>query len=479
MIEWSLLATKIASIAFNLIYFGLIVSTIIIVVLDNRNPVKTIAWVLVLMFLPVVGLIFYFFFGRNQRKERIIGEKSYNKLMSKSLTRYQSQCDYEIPPKYEALIRFCKLTNQAFPFESNRVEVYTDGYDKIHSLIRELYKAKKHIHLQYYIFTDDSVGRLIRDVLIDKSKEGVEVRVIYDDVGSWGTSSDFYNEMRDAGIEVRSFLKVRFPPFTSKVNYRNHRKIVVIDGRIGFIGGMNIAERYVKGVSWGVWRDTHLLIEGEAVYGLQTTFLLDWAFVDQTLITDKKYFPTINIKENCLMQIVSTDPVNPWKNIMQGIVQVILLSCKYVYIQTPYFLPTEPIANALQTAALSGVDVRLMLPEQSDSKMVHWGSRSYIEEMLSAGVKVYFYQKGFLHAKMIVSDDLFSTVGTTNIDFRSFEHNFEVNSFIYDSELCEKLKGIFVMDQHHSKQIFLKNWQQRPLRVRIIESVVRLFSPLL
>ena len=479
MIEWSFLATKIASIAFNLIYFGLIISTIIVVVLDNRNPVKTISWVLVLMFLPVVGLIFYFFFGRNQRKERIIEEKSYNKLMNTSLAKYQSQCFYDYPPKYEALIQFCKLTNQAFPFDSNRVEVYTNGYDKIQSLMRELYKAKKHIHLQYYIFVDDAVGRLIRDVLIDKSKEGVEVRVIYDDVGSWGTPSDFYNEMRDAGIEVRSFLKVRFPPFTSRVNYRNHRKIVVIDGCIGFIGGMNIAERYVKGVSWGVWRDTHILIEGKAVYGLQTTFLLDWAFVDQTLITEKKYFPTINVDKNCLMQIVSTNPVNPWKNIMQAMVQVILLARKYVYIQTPYFLPTEPIANALQTAALSGVDVRLMLPERSDSKLVHWGSRSYVDEMLRAGVKVYFYQKGFLHAKMIVSDDLFSSVGTTNIDFRSFEHNFEVNSFIYDAELCEKLKGIFSVDQHNSQQIFLKNWEQRSLRVRMIESIVRLFSPLL
>lgn len=479
MIEWSLIASNIASVAFDIIYFGLIISTILVVVLDNRNPVKTIAWILVLMFLPVVGLILYFFFGRNQRKERIIGEKSYSKLLNKSFNKYQSQHAYEVPSKYASLIQFCKLSNQAFPFESNRVEIYTNGYDKIHSLIRELYKAKKHIHFEYYIFIDDAIGRLIRDVLIDKSKEGVEVRVIYDDVGSWTASNEFFNEMRDAGIEVRSFLKVRFPPFTSKVNYRNHRKIVVIDGCVGFIGGMNIAERYVTGVSWGGWRDTHILIEGKAVYGLQTIFLLDWAFVDQTLITDKKYFPPIDVEQECLMQVVSTNPVSRWKNVMQAMVQAILLAREYIYIQTPYFLPTEPISNALQTAALSGVDVRLMLPEKSDSKLVHWGSRSYIDGMLQAGVKVYFYQKGFLHAKTIVSDDLFATIGTTNIDFRSFEHNFEVNSFIYNEELAEQLKDIFIEDQHGSTQLFLKNWEQRPIGERMLESIVRLFSPLL
>ncbi len=479
MIEWGLLATKIASLTFYIIYFGLVVSTIIVVVLDNRNPVKTMAWVMVLIFLPFVGLILYFFFGRNERRERIIGKKSLNKLLSKALTKYQSQYAYDYPQKYEALIQFCKSTNLAFPFQSNRVEVFTNGYDKIQALIAELYKAKNHIHLEYYIFADDPVGRLIRDVLIDKSREGVEVRVIYDDVGNWTVSSDFFNEMRDAGVEVRSFLKVRFPPFTSKVNYRNHRKIVVIDGHVGFIGGMNIAERYVKGVSWGVWRDTHLLIEGKSVYGLQTAFLMDWAFVDQTLITDKKYFPPIQVNDKCLMQIVTTNPISPWRNIMQGMIQAISLARKYVYIQTPYFLPTEPFANALQTAALAGVDVRLMLPEHSDSNLVHRGSRSYIAEILRSGVKVYFYQEGFLHAKMLVSDDIFSSVGTTNVDFRSFEHNFEVNSFIYNEELSIKLKNIFIVDQHSSKQVFLKNWEQRPLRERMIESVVRLFSPLL
>ncbi len=242
---------------------------------------------------------------------------------------------------------------------------------------------------------------------------------------------------------------------------------------------MNIAERYVTGVSWGGWRDTHILVEGKAVYGLQTIFLLDWAFVDQTLITDKKYFPPIDVEQECLMQVVSTNPVSRWKNVMQAMVQAILLAREYIYIQTPYFLPTEPISNALQTAALSGVDVRLMLPEKSDSKLVHWGSRSYIDGMLQAGVKVYFYQKGFLHAKTIVSDDLFATIGTTNIDFRSFEHNFEVNSFIYNEELAEQLKDIFIEDQHGSTQLFLKNWEQRPIGERMLESIVRLFSPLL
>ena len=260
---------------------------------------------------------------------------------------------------------------------------------------------------------------------------------------------------------------------------RNHRKIVVIDGRIGFVGGMNLAERYMRGFSWGIWRDTHLLLEGKAVHGLQTAFLLDWYFVDRTLITSTRYFPKI---ENCgtsLAQIVTSEPVGPWKDIMQGLVISISSAKKYFYIQTPYFLPTEAVLVAMQTAALSGVDVRLMLPMRADNRLTHLGSCSYLADVLYSGVKVYFYKKGFLHSKLMVSDDELSTVGSTNVDFRSFEHNFEVNAFIYDTETALQMREIFLQDQRDCVQVFLKNWVKRPWYRKAAESVVRLMAPLL
>lgn len=479
MIDWNLLASQIATIAFDIVYFGAVIGTIVVVVLDNRNPVKTMAWILILMFLPIVGLIFYFFFGRSQRRERVIGKKSYDRLLKKPMAEYLAQDFSTLPEEYNRLIHLFRHTNQALPFEGNRVETFTGGYSKLQALLRELQKAQRHIHMEYYIIEDDAIGRLIRDVLIQKVREGVEVRVIYDDVGCWHVPQRFFEEMRNAGIEVRSFLKVRFPLFTSKVNYRNHRKIVVIDGRVGFVGGMNLAERYMRGFSWGIWRDTHILLEGKAVHGLQTAFLLDWYFVDRTLITAARYFPRIESCGNSLVQIVTSEPIGPWKEIMQGLTMAILGAKKYFYMQTPYFLPTEQILAAMQTAALSGVDVRLMLPEHADNRITHLGSHSYLADVLRAGVKVYFYKKGFLHSKLMVSDDMLSTVGSTNVDFRSFEHNFEVNAFMYGMETALQMKEIFMEDQRECTQVFLKNWVKRSWRRKAMESVVRLLAPLL
>ena len=479
MIDWSGLLNQIFVATFDTLYFAAIIGTMIVIVLDNRNPVKTMAWILVLTFLPLVGLVFYFFFGQNTRREHIISKKGYNRLMKRPMTEFLSQESFPFPEDQFRLMELFKNTNQSLPFEGNRIGIYTDGYSMLQALIRELYKAKKHIHLEYYIFEDDAVGRLVRDVLIEKAHEGVEIRLLYDDVGCWHVPNRFYEEMREAGIEVRSFLKVRFPLFTSKVNYRNHRKLVVIDGKIGFVGGMNIAERYLRGYSWGIWRDTHILLEGKAVYGLQTTFLMDWYFVDRTLITAARYFPEMESYGNTIAQMATSEPVGEWKEIMQGLTLAISSSKKYFYIQTPYFLPTEPILSALQTAALAGIDVRIMMPQRADNRITHLGSRSYLNDILMAGVKVYFYQKGFLHSKLMVSDDTLSTVGTTNMDFRSFEHNFEINAFMYDRETALQMKEIFLSDQRESVLVSLKSWKKRPRRQKAMESIVRLIAPLL
>ncbi len=462
------------------VLYGIIILMVIIkLVLENRNPVKTMAWIVVLFFLPFVGFILYFFFGRNTRKERLISKKSADSLTRKLLQGFDSQPAFELPKEHVSLIQLFRTLNRSFPFEHNYNEVYTDGYAWLQSLIREMNQAKHHIHLQSYIFENDAIGRMVRDVLMDKARQGVEVRVLYDDVGCWHVPNSFFDRMREAGVDVRGFLKVRFPLFTSKVNYRNHRKVAVIDGNVGFIGGMNIAERYLNGGRYGFWRDTHLMMRGRAVYGLQSNFLLDWYFVTRSQVMASCYYPDVDSSGSSLIQTVTSAPVGEWKPIMQGMLLAISNAQHYFYVQTPYFLPTEPIASALQTAALGGVDVRLMIPERGDAPVTHYASLSYVEEMLKAGVKVYVYKKGFLHSKLMVTDDSLSSIGSTNMDFRSFEQNFEINSFIYDADTAVCMKAVFLKDQRDCRQLSLKSWRQRPRKQKVFESIVRLLSPLL
>ena len=363
MIIWGIFDGMLSTIV-SCLFLLTVVVTIIVVVLDNRNPVKTLAWVLVLCFLPIVGLIFYFFFGRDVRKEKMISKKGFARLAKYPMMEFQMQESFKTSEeKQHQLIRFFQKVNMALPFAGNSIKVYQDGYSMIQGLLASIRKARHHIHVEFYIFEDDAVGRLVKDALMDKAREGVEVRVLYDDVGCWKVPYLFFDEMREAGIEVRGFLKVRFPRFTSKVNYRNHRKLVIVDGRIGFIGGMNLGNRYLKGVSWGNWKDIMMQMKGKAVYGLQTTFLTDWYATDHSLITSSVYFPEMDKQGGALVQVVTSDPVGAWRDIMQGLLVAITSSQKYLYIQTPYLLPTESILWALKTVALSGVDVRIMITE--------------------------------------------------------------------------------------------------------------------
>ncbi len=465
-----------------LVYIAVVFITILKVLLDNRQPAKTMAWLLVLIFIPLAGIILYFFFGQNTRKEKMISQHSMDELTKRSMLEFAEQENLVLPKEHEVLIKLFASQNWALPFKDNETEIFTNGYSFIHALLREIGKAEHHIHLESYIICDDPLGYLVSDALISKSKQGVEVRLIYDDVGCWHVKKAFFERMRNAGIDVHSYMPVKFPAFTSKVNYRNHRKICVIDGKAGFIGGMNIALRYVKGNNNGGWRDTHMLIRGGAVYGIQRAFLVDWYFVDRTLITNRCYYPDqTGVKlNNCIMQIVTSNPIGSWPEIMQGYVRILLEAKRYVYMETPYFLPTEPVMFAMRTAALAGIDVRLMVPLHSDSKFVGWASHSFIKECAEFGVKVYLYKAGFNHSKLLVSDDTLSTCGSTNIDFRSFENNFEVNAFIYDKDMALKIKDIFLKDMSDSLVYneYMKAHRFSFLQ-RFWESLVRLFSPLM
>ncbi len=465
-----------------ILYEIVVVIAIIHVLMDNRQPAKTMAWALVIYFVPFVGIIFYIFFGINRRKEKLVSERSLNQLAKRSMLSFVEQQNLQLPDAHRQTIDLFVNQNLSMPFKNNDLDIFTDGHAFFLALLKAIGSARHHIHINMYIFSDDPLGRLVGDALADKARQGVEVRVIYDDVGCWNVSSRFFESMRENGIDVHAFLPVRFPSFTSKVNYRNHRKIVVIDGTTGFIGGMNIALRYVKGTGRQKWRDTMVRITGGGVLALQRAFLVDWYFVDRTLISDRKYYPPTppSLSNDCLTQIVTSSPVAPYPDIMQGYLRVIMSARKYIFIETPYFLPTYPILFALKTAVLGGVDVRLIVPLHCDAHFVEWAGRSYLRDISQAGVKVYLYTRGFIHSKILICDDSLSTCGSTNVDSRSFENNFEANAFFYDKATAMRFKEIFMRDLSDSTALDEVAERAHPgFFARLWESITRLLSPLL
>ena len=473
------------------IYEIIKVVAIVHVLMDNRQPVKTMAWAMVIYFVPVAGLVLYLFFGLNTRREKLISQRSLDQLTRRSMLGFVDQTDMQVPERYKQMVELFVNENSALPFKNNKVELFTNGYSFFLSLIADIGRARHHIHVDVYIFENDALGRLVRDVLIDKARQGVEVRVIYDDVGSWSTDSEFFEQMRDAGVEVSPFLPVRFPQFAGKVNYRNHRKIFVIDGEVGYVGGYNIATRYVKGRDGMSWRDTMVRLTGNGVYGIQCTFLIDWYFVDRTMISSRDYYPPLSsapakgcisqVVNSCISQVVNSSPSSPYPSIMHGYVRALIEAQRYVYIQTPYFMPTESVLVAMKTAAIGGVDVRLMVPRKGDAHVVAWASRTYLREIMEAGVKVYMYSGGFLHSKILVADDSMATCGSTNVDFRSFENNFESNVFFYDADTAVRFRKMFEVDITSS--VLLNSLPPERLQVsffsRLWESITRLLAPVM
>ena len=465
------------------IFIGLysitIIGLVLLILLENRNPLKTIPWVIVLIFVPGIGLIVYYFFGRNDYRLRILSRRIYKRFM-KQVPVYRLPHNIgKIPPHYLPLAQLLNKSNYSAIFCGSDIAVYTKGKDKFDALLEDIRRAQHYVHFQYYIFNDDRIGHKIREALVAKAREGVKIRLLYDDVGCWDTGKRFFEEMKREGIEVCSFLKVVFPLLTSKVNYRNHRKIVVIDGRIGYMGGMNVADRYCEGNKLGPWRDTHFRITGPGVYGLQSSFLIDWYSATNQLIKGKEFYPATEIRSDMKMQIVMSGPTSQWLCLMQAFIFCISNAKKYIYIQTPYFLPTEALNMALQMAALGGVDVRLMIPKRSDTRSAQMATFSYVNKMLEAGVKVYLYEKGFLHSKLLLTDDMMACFGSANFDFRSFEHNFEINAFVYQKEFAVGMKKIFQQDLHDCTEVTYAAWRKRPITRRLAESFMRLFAPLL
>lgn len=467
----------------SLLYAATILGCIAVVLSEKRNPIKSLAWIIALIFLPVAGLVIYMFFGRSLKNKRMISRHNKRKLLSK---QHNNALTFPLDNLEPALRSLAKLAVSlgASPLSyATSIKIFTHGKDKFDALKHDLRQARRSICLQYYIFSGDALGREIAGILTEKAREGVKVKVIYDHVGSFSTRKRFFDAMRSAGVEVHPFSRVTFRLLANRINWRNHRKVVVIDESIGYVGGMNIADRYVTPPAEGnrSWRDTHVRVEGPVVAGLLYSFAVDWNFMKHRTDIQPISTPMLPAAPPVRIpaQFLTSGPTDRWPAIAHLYQRAILQARKCVYLQTPYFLPTDSLLNALQTAALARVDVRVMMPANPDSVMLRYASYSYVTECLQAGIKVYLYKAGMLHSKTLIVDDEFSTIGSTNFDFRSFEHNFEGNILAYDPDVNRELKEQFFDDISQSYKLNLTGWLQRPRTLRFGESVIRLLSPIL
>lgn len=463
-------------------YAILIVCVIAIVISENRNPLKALGWVTALLLFPVGGVILYFVFGRSIRNVRMISRRNRRKLLRHEGTQPLPKLSRSLSPENRQRIRLAYSIGGANLYTGNSMTIYSEGAPFFDNLFEDLRNAREYINLQFYIIACDAVGRKLRDILIDRAKAGVKVRVIYDYIGSFDARRhDFFMRMKDCGVEVHSFFRLSFPTHVNRLNWRNHRKVVVIDGKTGYIGGMNVAERYVTGGKHGRWRDTAARVTGPCVSALQYHFAVDWKFMGQALLTDPvpgTLDGSGNINDVTL-QVLASGPNDRWGNMTLLFYKAISTARRRVWIQTPYFLPSEGLMKALECAALAGVDVRVMMPQKSDSRVLTYASHSYVEESLLAGVKVYLYNAGMLHAKTMIVDNDFATFGSTNFDFRSLEHNFEENLVTYSPEVNASLAGNFEEDMRDSTRLRLSEWNNRSRKRRAQESLYRLLSPIL
>lgn len=483
---FQLIANHWFSSALALLALGSTLVIIIVILSENRNPVKSLAWVTVLLLVPVVGLLLYLFFGRNIKNTRMISRRNRRRLR-----RREKKVNFDVrrsglsDGSVQQIVMARSLSGAQY-YPGNSVEVFTDGTTKFEALKADLRGAQRSINIQYYIFEDDRLGNEVADILIERARAGVKVRLLYDHVGSFHVKSKFFRRLKAEGVEAEPFLKVTVPQLASHINWRNHRKICIIDNATGYIGGMNVADRYIDGgKKFAVWRDTHLRISGPAVAALQYSFAVDWSFMGGGLIEENESpdneppHTGRDVVGGVGAQLLTSGPTSQWANIGMIFHRAIGNARRRVYIQTPYFLPTDALLKTLQTAALSHVDVRIMLPVASDSRMLTHASGSYISECLQAGIKFYLYKPGMLHSKMMIVDDEFVTIGSSNFDFRSFECNFESNMLLYSNELTAQMLAVFMSDLKECYRVAPADWHRRPISLKAAESVFRLLSPVL
>lgn len=464
--------------------------SLIIVFFERRSPQAVWTWLLLLYFIPIVGFILYLVIGQDFHKSRMFkakeieGELKYA-VRKQEETIYRRQLRLANPElnRFRDLILYNLEAGQAVLTDNNDIRIYTDGKEKFHALIEEMKQAKKYIHLQYYIIRSDELWQQIEPVLIAKAHEGVEVRVLFDSMGCRTMHNRDWERLEREGVQVAEFFPAFLGQLQLRMNYRNHRKIVVIDGRIGFVGGFNVGREYLGLDSkFGYWRDTHLCIEGAAVTSLAVRFVLDWNYAakENLFLRDSLFeLPQYVRGGHDPVQIISSGPDSQTKTIHDNYLHLIHSAKDHVYIQTPYFIPDDSILDALKIASRAGIDVRIMIPCKPDHPFVYWATYSYIGDMVAAGAKCYVYNNGFLHAKTLSVDGMVACVGTANMDIRSFGLNFEVNATIYSERTVQKLERAFENDMNQCTYITRKIYEERSLVIRIKEQFSRLLSPLL
>jgi len=472
----------------NLIWINILLG-ILLVFFERRNPTTTWLWLMVLMFLPGIGFILYLFLGQDLSKKRLFKTKEEEDNCFQVLVEDQekdlekNEFYYKDPNyrQYEDLIMMHLISSQSYFTQDNSIELYFSGEEKFEALLKSIEMANNFIHMEYYIFKNDNLGQRVINALTKKAKEGLEVKLLVDGMGGRTLTRSFLQPFKDAGGEVGVFFPPLVPLFNVRINYRNHRKITIIDGREAYIGGFNVGDEYIGlNKKFGYWRDTHMKIMGSSISSLQWRFFLDWRFATNNVVNScQSYLVDDSIDNTVGIQIVSSGPDSKWTSIKDGYLKMISNAREKSYIQIPYFIPDDSIYEALKTAGLSGVDVRVMIPNKPDHPFVYWAGLSYMAELLQAGVKFYAYEKGFLHSKVIIMDDFVSSVGTANLDIRSFKLNFEVNAFIYDDITNLKLTDQFKVDLIECKEITLEEYEKRPRIVKIKESISRLLSPIL
>jgi len=477
------------SIVFLVIYYGLIAIIFFRILLENKDPLKTQSYLLLLVLFPVIGLIIYFFFGVNYRKQKMFSRKAITdqvfisrwiNLYEERLSQNRELAEEMFEEKYKLPYLFFRNSYSVLTAR-NRVRILNNGESKFPLLLEKLRAARHHIHLEYYIIIDDIIGRAVIDILCQKARKGVEVRLIYDPIGSSRLSNKALRRMEAAGVQAEAYNPVLFATFANRVNYRNHRKVVIIDGRIGFVGGINIADYYInEPATEEFWRDTHCMIEGDAVYSLQMLFLLNWYFVRRELVQPQpEYFPTVDLSSGVACAFVGSSPDSDSQYLMEAYFSMITNARHEILITTPYLIPNESILTALKTSAKSGVKVKILLPETSDTPFVHSASFTFVEDLIENDIEIYLYRKGVVHSKIIIVDEELCTIGSANMDYRSFDNNAEVNAFFFDEQLSKEAKHYYLEDLQSARLIDLETWRRRPWWQKLMGSVARLVAPLL
>lgn len=474
--------------AYCLLVFCIAGTVLVILSDDEGDSGRKISWIIIVSVLPVIGILGYIVFGLNPRRASKYGEYSrrlYNDFRKAADPRsyrklFGEDNRLKIREGYRELSVLLSHSNGTTVTDNNTVEIITSGKRKFEALVEDLENARDHIHMEYFYFRKDNGSKRIKEILMRKAREGVKVRFIHENIANIDISPRYYNEMKKAGVEVVMFTRPRINllRFSARLNYRDHRKIVVIDGKIGYTGGMNIGDDYFLR-----WRDTHMRITGNAVYALQYSFLYSFC-TSGGIIPDGSFqslFPETapGQKRNELVQIVPDQPVDRWPVIQMGTVWTVQHARRYIYIQTPYFVPPEPLLHALKSSALKGADVRIMIPWKADLPYMNLANKSYYTECLEAGIRIFEKKGNFIHSKTIVTDDYLSVIGSANMDYRSLELNYEINAYIFNEDTAVKNRDIFLADLEECEEICLDRWKRRPGYVKLAQEVTKLFAPLL